>query len=152
MAASRESLSNAAPSDLLHLLSAEWREGGRSIEDGLDCLGVTLEAARIRGIPYVDPWEQCAERWARGERDARKLFEFPAGWVQTWPASPIVPRNAVVIFSLLEDDVVPGHIGFAIEVNQILTSREGAGVYIHPVQRIRSQIVEVWEWRGEADA
>ena len=150
MAASLGSLSKETPSDLLHLLSVEWIEGGRDPAEGLDCLGVTLEAARIRGIPYVDPWDQCKERWVAGERDARKLFEFPSGWIQSWPAAPIVPRNAVVIFSLLEDDVVPGHIGFAIETNQILTSRQGAGVYIHPAQRIRGQIVEVWEYRVEA--
>jgi len=152
MAASPVSLSSASPSDLLHLLSIEWKEGGRSVGEGLDCLGVTCEAARIRGIPYVDPWQQCKERWLAGERDARQLFEFPEGWVQTWPTSPVVVENAVVIFSLFETDVVPGHIGFAIATNQILTSREGAGVYVHPIQRIRSQIVEVWEYRGEAHA
>lgn len=130
-------------SDLIWLVDRRtaWVEGGRDPETGLDCLGACLVCAKTRGLPWIDPWEQIRLRWEAGERDIRELAAWPDGWRPVSRAG--ARRNDVVVFSLERDQVVPGHMGFAIDDGLILSAREGIGVYTHPYSRLRDRVFEI---------
>lgn len=120
-----------------------WVEGGRTLA-GLDCLGVCLEMAKRRGIPYEDPWRQVAARWQAGERDIRRLFRFSPEW------SLVEHRAAalddLILFALRREEI-PCHAGWIVAPGLVLSSRQGVGCYCHPYHRMLDRVVQVWRYQ-----
>lgn len=116
------------------LLRLPFQRGGRIAEGAIDCLGVTLEMARRRGIPLDDPWDRLADLHRNG-LPVDHLFS--PGWhrVESGPA--------------VDDDVallVGDELGVGWVLDGLLyTASLRHGVHRAPLSR--HSVQELWRWQ-----
>lgn len=115
------------------LLRLPWERGGRFARGTADCLGVTLEMARRRGVGLIDPWDRVAELHILG-RSVDHLF--PPGW-------------ALVDGPAQDDDIAlfssAGELGAGYVLDSLIYSATARhGVFRAPLARFRVDQI----WRG----
>lgn len=113
------------------LIGVAWREGGRSVEEGLDCYGVVLVGLERLGLPMLDVWEQWRDRYLDGWRDYEEAV--PNGWEWHSPGSAVLEGDVLVT----RDRGIPRHLGLAVRIDgalRVLTAYDGAGVLHMPLE------------------
>lgn len=112
---------------------APFVRGGRTSK-GIDCLGVVLLLAQIRGIDFPDPWQTLRYAWVAG---CVMASGFPAGWRRVERRAP---QDDDVVLIADESARVVG-CGFVLG-GLCWTAQPGHGVVRLPVDSV--PIVEVW--------
>lgn len=116
------------------LLRTPYVEGGRSLGEGLDCVGVVLVVAFHLGLHLVDPWEQLACDYHDGLKDPGSCF--PPGWCITGDDR------------CRDGDVLVSDTGVAIAVDGYAwTAHRNHGVYRRPAGDVLRQARELWRFR-----
>lgn len=134
--------SGSLPDDLL---AARWLEGGRDPAIGLDCLGITLLAAELRGIPVEDPWPRLEAAWQEAGPKL-ELLDFPPSWRRLDDVRA-AQRNDVAVMTVVDfHRRVPGHLGFFWQDRMIVSARAECGVVLEPFERLWRQILGVWRY------
>lgn len=118
---------------VLDLMRLPYAENGRARDGAVDCVGVTLELARRRGLVLFDPWDRVSDLFALG-LDVDHLF--PPGWVL---AAPPLRDDDVV---LLRDNDRLG-AGYVLD-GYIVTAVRGIGVLRLKASRVRP--CQVWRF------
>lgn len=114
------------------LLRIPFETGGR-IEGGtIDCLGITLEMARRRGVPLQDPWQRVGDL----HRNALPVDHlFSPGWHRA-EGTPCDDDVALLVGDELGVGWVLG--------GMLYTASKKRGVHRLPITR--HSIQELWRW------
>ena len=123
--------------DLRALLRTPYREGGRDVGLGIDCLGVVVEIARHLGLPLGDPWREIEAAWRNGTLDTAS--GFPAGWQRIGSRIEQLRDGDVLLFYGV-------HPWSAIVYNEHVWSADAqvGGVFCRPLSRWSANPAEVW--------
>ncbi len=140
---------DSADSLIAELVGAPFLEGGRDPETGIDCLGVTILVAALRGRPIRDPWADFQAQWAAGVRDLAEMWagSVPPGWHSIDPRLP-AREDDVSIFTVVPGEDVPGHIGYLVAEGILISACEQSGVYTKQYARVAHRVVALWRWKG----
>lgn len=136
------------PFDLVRM-GAQFVEGGRDPQSGIDCLGVVLLVAEWAGLPAPDPWAQVQDAWRRGQRPIGA--NMPAGWVEiAWPAPlPMLRDLDVLVMVERPGRDVAGHVGIVWRGHVLSASRSTHGPYALRLDRQAPLIRQLWRYVGE---
>ena len=112
------------------LVGTQWLEGGRTVEEGLDCYGVVLLGLERLGFPMLDVWSSWKGHYENGWREFDQAV--PDGWAWHGVDEILVPLIGDVIVT--RDRGVPKHLGLRVMDKhgrmKVLTAVEAWGVLL----------------------
>ena len=112
------------------LLGVKFKPHGRTVKEGLDCIGVLLEVFKRDGIKLIDPWYDSLDVlsdedfWRKFNNQFKKI-ERP------------VEKCVVEIFSHYSKK---GHVAVYIGNGMIIHTTVRTGVCIEPLSRYEHKI------------
>lgn len=137
--------------DLQSWIGVPFLEGGRTRDEGIDCLGIVLLGAELLGIPARDPWDELATRWeTEGDAERAVLLStgLPPGWERVDPLPGVAPPGAVCVLPSFEHELAraAGHLAIVWRDGMVYSAREGVGVFCRPWDRIRPRVLQLWSY------
>lgn len=119
------------------LLATPYRLGGRTVGEGIDCLGVVLVLCTDLGLPLPDPWTQLRAAWRSGTVDTAS--GFPAGWTRVQGQQPAT--GDVLLYH-------GEHPWAAIVADGMVWSADAyvGGPYCKPLVAWKLTPIEVWRY------
>lgn len=128
------------------LVGTRWREGGRELATGIDCMGAVLHGLWLNGIAAVDPWLELSRAWGEGWRPSVEEVgaAFGSGWHVILGGSPF---NVGRVLATGMNRVIDG-VSLVVGPGLALTALPETGTVIVPTNRLRDAVLSVLEWVG----
>lgn len=116
-----------------------WKEGGRDLDTGIDCLGLILRLHELRsGALMADPWEDAAEFIEGGIPDTI----VPAGWRQ-------VALAEIEPWDVLHTGPKAGqHLSLVGDHGHALSTDRQQGSHTQPVRDLLRVARDAWRYVG----
>jgi len=121
---------------IMDLVGTPWADGGRSLVRGVDCVGLALHCARVRGFEVGDPGVHLEQLVRATEIDGESLV--PRGW------SRIGWVELDVGDLLVTGRCCADHVAIVAEHGYALTTSRRSGATLVPLYRLRPLVRSCW--------